>query len=102
MDLFSLSFKELQQLQKTLPSAIRKAELREKAEAKRKLEAYASEMGFDLDDLLSSAQGKKGPKGIPKYRDPADPSRTWSGRGRRPEWFSQALERGMSSEELLI
>lgn len=35
-----------------------------------------------------------------KYRNPDDPSQTWSGRGRRPRWLSEALEAGRKLEDL--
>ena len=36
-----------------------------------------------------------------KYRDPAS-GRTWSGRGRAPQWFKAALEAGATRESLQI
>lgn len=37
----------------------------------------------------------------PKYRNPAG-EETWSGRGAKPRWFVQALETGITAEEMLI
>ena len=34
---------------------------------------------------------KAGKKVAPKYRDPANPAQTWTGRGRTPAWV-QALQ----------
>ena len=47
----------------------------------------------------SSATRKAG-EGNPKYRNPDDPSQTWSGRGRRPRWVTQALEGGRTLDDL--
>ena len=38
----------------------------------------------------------------PKYRNPANKSETWSGRGKRPRWFSAALSAGKKEKDLLI
>jgi DNA-binding protein H-NS len=38
----------------------------------------------------------------PKYASPEDPSVTWSGRGPYPGWFSAALDRGLSREDMEI
>lgn len=38
----------------------------------------------------------------PKYRNPADPSQTWAGRGKRPHWFTDALAAGKKEKDLLI
>lgn len=38
----------------------------------------------------------------PKYRNPADEHMTWSGRGMAPTWFKQAIDAGITKEEMLI
>ena len=50
-----------------------------------------------------AASGKrKAPRGTgaPKYHDGA--GRTWTGVGKRPNWFKEALAAGKSAEDLLI
>jgi DNA-binding protein H-NS len=34
-----------------------------------------------------------------KYRNPTNPSETWSGRGRKPKWVEEKLAAGRSLEE---
>jgi DNA-binding protein H-NS len=50
--------------------------------------------------------GKPGPKGgytvKPKYRNPANATQTWSGRGKQPRWFADALAGGARADDLLI
>ncbi len=36
-----------------------------------------------------------------KYRDPKDHAKSWSGRGKRPQWFKAALAAGAKPESLL-
>jgi hypothetical protein len=38
----------------------------------------------------------------PKYRNPANPAETWSGKGMRPAWVEAALAEGKSLESLEI
>jgi DNA-binding protein H-NS len=38
----------------------------------------------------------------PKYRDPAEPSQTWSGRGRKPKWVLEREAEGRALESMLI
>ena len=54
-----------------------------------------------LDDLIGGTTAK-GTKGVPKYANPADPSQTWTGRGRKPKWVNDALSAGKSLESLAI
>src|SRR6202035_5756064 len=45
---------------------------------------------------------RKYPKVFPKYRNPSDPSETWSGRGKQPRWLTAALNAGHTIEEFVI
>ena len=38
--------------------------------------------------------------GLPKYR--SEDGRTWTGRGKRPAWFVEALAAGKAAEDLLV
>ncbi len=38
----------------------------------------------------------------PKYRNPNDPSQTWTGRGRQPRWVAELLSQGYTLEQLKI
>lgn len=42
------------------------------------------------------------PQVFPKYRNPAVPSETWSGRGKQPRWLVSALEAGGRIEDFRI
>jgi len=103
MELYEMSLEELKQLRKDVEKAIDSFEARQLAEARVKLESHAAEMGVRLEDVLANmSKGKSKPQGAPKFRDPKDPTKTWTGRGRRPEWFNQAIDSGMLEEELKI
>lgn len=39
--------------------------------------------------------------GTPKYRDPKS-GQVWSGRGRKPNWYTERRNEGMTEEQLLI
>lgn len=47
----------------------------------------------------SSTAAKRG-RGAPKYQ--SDDGRTWSGVGKRPAWFVEALANGRAAEDMLI
>lgn len=100
INLNAMSLDELKALQKNVAKAIDGYKERQRLQALAELEAKASEMGFSLSELLGGKKGKKA--GIPKYRNPADPSATWTGKGRRPDWVNQALAAGKSLDDLAI
>jgi len=47
----------------------------------------------------SALKGRKVP---PKYRNPANPSETWAGRGIRPSWLQAQLKKGRKLEQFAI
>ena len=94
-----LDLAELKQLEKDVAKAIKTFEARHKKSAKAAAEAAAREFGFSLSELTSGSAEK--PKAASKFRHPENPEVTWSGRGRKPKWFVEALERGMSEGDLL-
>jgi DNA-binding protein H-NS len=45
---------------------------------------------------------RKYPRVYPKYQNPEEPSETWSGRGKTPQWFKAALQKGHKPEDFAI
>ena len=102
LNLEAMSPKELRQLQKDLAKAISTYEDRHKAEARTKLEAIAKEMGYSLADLIGDKGKTTRAPAAAKYRQPENAALTWSGRGRKPQWFVEALEAGKTPGALAI
>lgn len=59
-------------------------------------------MGFSLAELTGAVKTRKRSPSVAKYANPADKSDTWSGRGRKPRWFSEALAKGKKPQDLAI
>jgi len=57
---------------------------------------------FNMNISDARVQSQNPPMGTPRYRDPDNPFNTWSGKGRRPEWFREQLEKGIAPEEMEI
>jgi DNA-binding protein H-NS len=91
-----MPLKELLALEAKIEAAIAEKRVSERHEVKAKMEDLARASGFSVGELF----GKKGKsKGVAKYRNPKDPSQTWTGRGRRPLWIGKA---GGDIERFLI
>ena len=101
-NLEAMSLKELRQMQKDLAKAVSTYEDRHKAEARAKLEAIAKEMGYSLADLIGVEVKTTRAPAVAKYRHPENAALTWSGRGRKPQWFVAALTSGKSADDLAI
>ena len=102
IDLTALSLKELKQLHRDLEKAIAGFEDRQKSEARAKLEEQARAMGFSLAELMGVEAKKTRTPIQAKYAHPENPALTWSGRGRKPQWFNDAIASGKSPESLAI
>ena len=101
-DLETLSFTELKKMQKDIAKAISTFEDRQKAEARAKVEAVAREMGYSLAELFGTDSKPKRTPVAPKYQHPENPAVTWSGRGRKPQWFVEALAAGKTAKDLAV
>ena len=104
MDLANLSLKELRKLERDVAAAIASYETRVRGQALAELEAKARELGISLAELTGTAvsvKSKRAPA-VPKFANPNDPSETWSGRGRKPTWFAEALAGGKTPSDLAI
>lgn len=107
----SLSVQELEALiQKANEVISRKKEQQEKlASARSEIERIARDAGVSVEELLEQAGKTAGRKTAgtrkpvaAKYRNPADASQTWSGRGKRPRWLADAITAGKTLESFEI
>ncbi len=101
VDLKKMSEKELKKLQSDVETALAKLAESKRSEALKAAEAAAGKFGFKLSDVVGSPAKKRKPAAA-KYRNPEDKSQTWSGRGRQPVWYKEALAAGKSPDELAI
>nr|WP_249148868.1 H-NS histone family protein [Bradyrhizobium manausense] len=75
-----------------------------------KLESQRTELDRRLAQLQANAVRVQGseysrrpyPAVTPKFRNPARPDQTWSGRGKRPRWVTELLDAGMSIRDFQI
>lgn len=102
MDLGKLSLEELKTLQKDVEKAIVDFQKRKRSEAMKEIQEVAKKHGLSVDDIMGGKGKGKKSKAPAKYRNPADPSQEWSGRGRQPAWFKSALSAGKKPESLEI
>lgn len=81
---------------------VRRAEIAEVvADIKQAIAQYgltAADLGFSADGTLKKRGRRAAAGGAVKYTNGTD---TWSGRGRRPQWFVAALEAGKTEADLL-
>ncbi len=73
------------------------------AQLRREKEIRRPELGEASSTKVKTQPARrKYPRVFPKYRNPKEPSETWSGRGKQPRWLAAALNAGHTIEEFLI
>lgn len=74
-------------------------------DVRKKITDMAKAEGYSIEELFGGRGGasrRSVGKVAPKYRNPANPEQTWTGRGKRPRWFSEALAAGRKESDLAI
>jgi DNA-binding protein H-NS len=103
IDLNTMNLAALTKLQKDVQQTFEGYSERKKQEAVLALEATAQEFRFNRSDLMGVKKKRKSSTtGGPKYRHPQNPDPNWTGRGREPGWFIDALAAGTKPEALAI
>jgi DNA-binding protein H-NS len=98
-DLKSMSIHRLQLLSEKIAVT-----LAEKIAEKRVLEDRLRQLDqrFPVGRTSEAARRRPYPTVLPKFRNPDNPSETWSGRGRQPRWLSAQLKSGKQIEDFRI
>ena len=112
VDLKSLNSKELEKLLDDVKKALQSAKARDRRKALKAAEKAAAEWGFSLSDLSEDGKPAKKErknkakpvkaKSKPQFANPADQSQTWTGKGRQPNWFRAAVEKGATPDSMKI
>ena len=103
IDLEKMSDKELKELRVRVEKAITTLDARRLAAARKAAEEAVMKHGFALADLFGGKVGKAPKSKSPaKYRNPANASQTWSGKGRQPGWIKEGLAMGKKVGDFAI
>jgi DNA-binding protein H-NS len=109
-DLSNYNLAELKGLQFDIEKEIKSRQQDEVRKAREQILAIAQDVGVPVADLIAKAAGGKkggakksgGQPGEARFRNPADGSQTWTGRGRQPKWIAEALSGGKSLDDFRI
>jgi len=100
VDLSKLSIEELEALARDIETEITTRREAERERVLQQMRELAASIGTTPEELFRRA-GKLTEKVVAvKYRNPDDPSQTWSGRGKRPQWVVDALAAGKTLDDL--
>lgn len=107
LDLESMSVDDLWSLHEKISRILSARITSEKQELEKRLAVLnrgrnvidpAAEPPFEAGDKVR----RKYPRVFPKFRNPATPSETWSGRGKQPRWLVAAIKSGRKIDDFRI
>jgi DNA-binding protein H-NS len=100
-DLKSMSVDELWSLHQMVASVLARKISTEKARLEERLRQLGESRGAPVDANKPHAR-RPYPQVFPKYRNPAQPSETWAGRGKQPRWLTAQLRSGKQLDDFRI
>lgn len=102
-NLEKMTHKELESLRGDVDAALVAAKKRDKKEARKAAEAAAAKFGFSLAELMPASGGKAAKSAsVAKYANPSNPDQTWTGKGRQPVWYKEAIAKGTDPSTLEV
>lgn len=101
-ELKNMSMEALHEVIESARELMERYEKDKKRGAIKEIQELAASAGLKVIIKENGKPIKSVTKGIPKYRNPYNPKQTWTGKGKRPQWFLDALAEGKTEEDLLI
>ena len=105
VDLSDYNLSELKGLQAEIEKEIKARQQQEVTKAREQIFAIAQGLGVSVEELLANGGAKSkgsGKKVLAQFRNPADNTPTWTGRGRQPKWIAEGLAGGKSLDDFRI
>lgn len=69
-------------------------------DAKAKIDEVAAGFGVSPQEMVERIYPRA--KSAPKYADPSNSKRTWTGRGHQPKWLKEAIANGGALNDFLV
>lgn len=88
----SSSIEDLKALIKKAEDAINQKKIGEIEAIREKMFRMADIVDMTPEEVLNFSGRRRRSAGVPKYRNPANPEQTWTGRGKKPGWLKQAAD----------
>ena len=102
-DFNKLSESEIQSLIDNAEKALKEKQSSKRKEVIAQIKELAASIGVSVEIIEGDKKAdRKIGKVAAKYRNPADASQTWTGRGLAPKWMQELLGSGRSKEEFEI
>lgn len=100
IDIGNLSAEELMKLELQIKEVIKEKKAESIRLAKLQIREIAAKAGLDV--VINETKEEKPAVRRVKYRNPNNATETWSGRGKPPRWFRDAVDAGEDINKLKV
>lgn len=102
-ELQNLSEDELKAMIDNAEKALKEIQAGKRKEVVAQIKELAASIGARVELMFDDEKPtRRGGKVAPKYRNPDNPSETWTGRGVPPKWMQSLINSGRDKSEFLI
>ena len=103
IDLSEMNFDQLLKLKADLDARMEDFDGRHRDDTLRHLNEVARAHGFkSAEAVVNGRLDRRRSPVQKKFFNPSDVNTKWSGRGRKPRWFTEALEKGVTLEQMTL
>ncbi len=106
VSLDGMSPKELEALVAEVNSRMASVKSEQIRTMRSRIENQLAAEGLTVDEVFSNRArkvGKRAGAGMPKFRHPENAQQTWTGFGKKPRWFVEAIAKpGVTADSLMI
>jgi DNA-binding protein H-NS len=103
MNLDAMSHEELTALRKDIDIALKSLSERKRKAALDDIGAILKKHGLSMSEVIGSEKKRaKAKSGAARFRHPENAALTWTGRGRQPAWYREAIEKGVAPSDMQI
>jgi DNA-binding protein H-NS len=103
INLDAMSYEELTALRKDVDIALKSLSERKRKAALDDIGAILKKHGLSMSEVIGTEKKPaKAKGGAARFRHPENPALTWSGHGRQPAWYREAIEKGAAPADMQI
>jgi DNA-binding protein H-NS len=105
LNLGSMSIDDLWTLHESIVGVLGAKITAEKKQLEKRLEQIGrlpSDRSTGVNRSGAGRERRPYPRVLPKFRNPLQPSETWSGRGKKPRWMTKLLKSGRKMDDFRI
>lgn len=102
-----MNIDQLAEVRKGIDQQLKQRKKDAAKEVRQRVKELSEQLGMPVQELMDQVAGKgvggrSTGKIAPKFINPENPAQTWSGRGAKPVWLREELQKGKKLEDFAI